>query len=106
MGELRFRDKLMLSFEKKAAPIEEALLDAWQAAKWIRALFDPLEHDAGDDPDKQVENAVSRLNKALLSRWLRFHVRDFRYVSWEDCHPDARCSASLKRPPRKPPNGS
>jgi len=99
-GELWFRDQLMLSFEKKAAPMEETLLDAWEAANWIGGIFDPIEHDSQDVPEKQLENAVSRLNKALRSRWMRFHVRDHRFARWEDCHPDARHARSRQRRPR------
>jgi hypothetical protein len=94
----------MLSFDRKSAPVEEALLDAWQQALW-RAIFDPLVHDSADVPEKQLENAIRRLNKALLSPWIKFHVRDLRYIWWEDCHPEAKRSRAAKNPRKGPRPG-
>jgi hypothetical protein len=80
-SDLWFREQVVRQRSRKAAPLEEALIAAFQRAGWVHGIPYPLNGAA--DPGDQTAAVVRRLNGSLELDWLRFHLFAKR-VWWED----------------------
>lgn len=84
LGELSFCGALLRRRGRKAAPLEESLLTAFQLSNWQRTIANPFQGVNGADGTQQLKDAVRRLNDSLAEKWLRFHALG-RFVTWEVC---------------------
>lgn len=54
------------------APIQEAILAAFQEEGWPPRIDDPLPGRAEQDPKRRLNNAIKKLNGCRLARVIRF----------------------------------
>jgi hypothetical protein len=82
-GELWFRGELVWRRGRKAARLEELVLDAFKAKNWARAIPTPLANDPLVAAE-QLRGAIRRLNDTLLVASLQFHARKNGEIAcWE-----------------------